>query len=123
VHYDPLLTKIIVRAADREEARRRMLRALLECRIEGPVSNLPYLRWILSDPDVIENRIDTGWLERNHTRYRAPGVGHVKREDVAAIAATLYAQAAAPARSDSGTADGLSPWVRAGRARMGKRPR
>jgi acetyl-CoA carboxylase biotin carboxylase subunit len=123
VHYDPLLTKIIVRAGDREEARRRMLRALLECRIEGPVSNLPYLRWILSDPDVIENRIDTGWLERNHARYRAPGVGHMKREDVAAIAATLYAQAAKPTRSDSGAGDGLSPWVRAGRARMGKRPR
>lgn len=125
VHYDPLLTKIIVRAGNREEARRRMLRALLECRIEGPVSNLPYLRWILSEPDVIANRIDTGWLERNHSRYRAPGVGHVEREDVAAIAATLYAHSAAakPARSDSGAGDALSPWVRAGRARTGKRPR
>jgi len=124
VHYDPLLSKIIVRAPNREEARRRMLRALLECRIEGPASNLPYLRWILSDPDVIENRLDTGWLERNHHRYRPPSVGHVRREDVAAIAATLYAHASTkPAATQSNASEGLSPWVRAGRARMGKRPR
>ena len=123
IHYDPLLSKIIVRAADREGARQRMLRALLECRIEGPVSNLPYLRWILSDPDVIENRIDTGWLERNHSRYRPPGVGHIAREDVAAIAATLFAHASAtPPRAEDGNSGAtLSPWVRAGRARMGKR--
>jgi len=124
VHYDPLLTKIIVRAATREEARRRMLRALLECRIEGPVSNLPYLRWILTEPDVIANRVDTGWLERNHARYRPPGVGHVGREDVAAIAATLYAHTASTRpRSTENQSDGLSSWVRAGRARLGKRPR
>ncbi len=127
VYYDPLLAKIVAHGATREEARRRMQRALVETRIEGPATNIPYLRWILDEPDVVENRVDTGWLERHHGRYSAPGVGPVRREEVAVIAATLFAHREAARRGAAGApppnGNGLSPWVRAGRAAGGRRSR
>jgi acetyl-CoA carboxylase biotin carboxylase subunit len=75
VHYDPMLAKLVSWGANREEARLRLLRALLEYRVEGPVTNIPYLRWILSDEEYIENRVHTAWLERHQSRFEHEDAG------------------------------------------------
>ncbi len=124
IHYDPMLAKVIVHARTREDARLRMLRALLETRVEGPATNAPYLRWILNEPDVRENRVDTGWLERNHSRFAGADSGRSRREQVAIIAAAIFAHRDASKTIADGPRapgeDGLTPWVRAGRARRGR---
>ncbi len=78
--YDPLLTKIIVHGADREEALAKMRQALDVTRISGIETNLAYLRQIIRDPLFIEGRITTRALATKFT-YRphtidvvAPGV-------------------------------------------------
>jgi len=121
VHYDPLLAKLVTWGVDREEARQRARAALVEYRIEGPTTNIPFLRWILSHPDFVENRIDTRWLERVQGSYRHTGIGFGKRDDLAAIAAAIHAHrtsATASLGSGDGRDDGggLSPWVRVRRA-------
>jgi acetyl/propionyl-CoA carboxylase alpha subunit len=128
IHYDPMLAKVIVHAATREDARRRMQRALVETRVEGPATNVPYLRWILDEPDVIENRVDTGWLERNHGGFAGSDAARPAREETAVIAAAIYAhrEASKPqsgAPEANGTGDGLTPWVRTNRARRGRSPK
>ncbi len=62
-HYDNLVAKLVVWAEDRELARRRMLRALEETRIEGVATTIPADVAILSHPDFIEAKHSTKWVE------------------------------------------------------------
>jgi acetyl-CoA carboxylase biotin carboxylase subunit len=124
VHYDPLLAKLITWGSDREEARERARAALIEYRIEGPTTNIPFLRWILSEPDFVNNEVHTGWLEGVQGNFEHTGLGFGKREDLAAIAAAIHthrssAQASLRADGGDGQSDGsgLTPWVRVGRAK------
>jgi acetyl-CoA carboxylase biotin carboxylase subunit len=122
IHYDPMLAKLITRGANRTEATIRMQSALIEYRIEGPTTNIPFLRWILAHPDFIENRVDTRWLEEVQEGYEPIGIGQGRREDVAAVAAAIHihrttSEASRTGADGRGEADGLSPWVRVGRAR------
>jgi acetyl-CoA/propionyl-CoA carboxylase, biotin carboxylase, biotin carboxyl carrier protein len=52
--YDPLIAKLISFGADRQEARRRMLRALDEYQIEGVKTTIPFHRYML-DRDVFSS--------------------------------------------------------------------
>jgi acetyl-CoA carboxylase biotin carboxylase subunit len=122
VHYDPMLAKLITWGATREEAVRRGNMALIEYRVEGPTTNIPFLRWILNHPDYMENRVDTGWLERVKGDYEPVEHGFGKRQDVAVIAAAIHAHRSASRAGSGGVpgpdgADSLSPWLRVGRAR------
>ena len=106
-----------------------MLRALIEYRIEGPRTNIPVLRWILSEPDYIAGEVDTGWLEKNLNRFQPPRRGHGNPDDIAIIAAAIHSYRSATAASrgvspsEDGCGGGLSPWVRIGRARRLRRDR
>ena len=64
VHYDPMLAKLIVHAASREEARRRAIAALREYAILGIRTNIPFLLEILAHPRFVNGTIDTGFLDR-----------------------------------------------------------
>jgi len=67
IHYDPLLAKLIVWAADRERALARLGRALAELRIEGIRTTAPLYRALLADPDFAAGRLDIGMLDRKLT--------------------------------------------------------
>ena len=95
--YDPLLSKLIVHAPDRESAIARMRRALDEYFIGGIKSNLPLFRQILDHPDFISARIDTGFLDR--LLVTPPTTANGERnglQEVAAIAAALFAATETP---------------------------
>jgi acetyl-CoA/propionyl-CoA carboxylase biotin carboxyl carrier protein len=62
-YYDNLVAKLIVWGADREHARRRMLRALRETEIEGIATTIPAHLAILEHPDWIEAKHSTKWVE------------------------------------------------------------
>ncbi|WP_295527186.1 carboxyl transferase domain-containing protein, partial [uncultured Pseudacidovorax sp.] len=64
-HYDTLLAKLIVasRSNDFADVRRRSLRALAECRIEGMATNLPLLRAIGERPEFAKQDVHTRFVE------------------------------------------------------------
>jgi acetyl/propionyl-CoA carboxylase alpha subunit/acetyl-CoA carboxylase carboxyltransferase component len=64
-HYDSLLAKVIGRAATHEEAAGRAERALEEFRLEGVESNIPLLRVLLTQPDVLAGRATTRYLDEH----------------------------------------------------------
>ncbi len=62
-YYDNLVGKLIVWGADREIARKRMLRALDELVVEGVATTAPADVAILSHPDFAAARHSTKWVE------------------------------------------------------------
>ena len=63
-NYDSLLAKVIVHDVDRPAAIRRARRCLDEMVIEGPRTNIPFLRRIVNHPDYIKGDVDTGFVAR-----------------------------------------------------------
>src|SRR5207245_770921 len=62
-YYDNLVAKIIVWGADRDQARRRMIRALTETEIEGIATTIPAHLAILCHPDFAAAEHSTKWVE------------------------------------------------------------
>lgn len=63
-YYDSLLAKVITWGEDREEARRRMIRSLEECVIEGIPTTIPFQLWILRNASFIRGDFDTSFIDR-----------------------------------------------------------
>jgi acetyl-CoA/propionyl-CoA carboxylase biotin carboxyl carrier protein len=61
--YDSLIAKLVVRAADREQARHRMLRALDEYVIEGVRTTIPAHRMLLQNEAFIDGSYSTRTVE------------------------------------------------------------
>jgi acetyl/propionyl-CoA carboxylase alpha subunit len=64
VHYDPLLFKLITRAATRAEALDRMSGALGRARVEGVRTTIPFLRRVVEHADVRAGRVHTQLAEQ-----------------------------------------------------------
>jgi acetyl/propionyl-CoA carboxylase alpha subunit len=64
IHYDPMLAKLIAHGRDRDEALRRLGRALRELRIEGIRTNVPLFEALLADEEFRAARFDIHWLDR-----------------------------------------------------------
>jgi len=63
-HYDSLIAKLIVHAETREDAIKRMARALDEYIIEGIKTTIPFHKRIMGNKDFIEGNIDTRFIEK-----------------------------------------------------------
>ena len=62
--YDSMFAKLVVGGADREQARRRMLRSLDEFVVEGVPTTIPVHRWVLGTDAFRRSEHTTTWLER-----------------------------------------------------------
>ncbi|MGI9103264.1 MAG: acetyl-CoA carboxylase biotin carboxylase subunit [Terriglobales bacterium] len=128
IDYDPLLAKLIGYGADREQAMRRLRRALYEYVVVGIKTNISLFLRILQDPDFRAGKLDTGFLERLLSQP-APAAGMddgvdrtAERERVAAIAAGIFTvvESTAPKSVNGASANGAgqtkaSPWKQAAR--------
>jgi propionyl-CoA carboxylase alpha chain len=94
VHYDPMLAKIIVHGPTRDDARRRLARALAESRLHGVVTNRELLVGILREEEFAAGAIDTGYLSRHDPAALARAWRSPQALPVHAVAAALAAQAA-----------------------------
>lgn len=68
--YDPMISKLIVKATTREYAIERMRAALDEYKITGIKTNIPYLNAIINMPDFVNGNYDTAFLEKNDAQLR-----------------------------------------------------
>jgi acetyl-CoA carboxylase biotin carboxylase subunit len=121
--YDPMISKLVVWGASRQEAIARMRRALGEYVIGGIKTTIPFHRWLMEDDDFLAGRLDTGFIERRY-RPQAPHPDELT-QDVALIVAVLddwqaTRQAAATPAASSGR-DDVNPWKLAGRVDLMRR--
>jgi 3-methylcrotonyl-CoA carboxylase alpha subunit len=71
-HYDPMITKVIVKGAERDGALSRMTSALDDFRIEGVATNIGFLRNTIAHPAFREGRTFTRFVET----YMSELLGH-----------------------------------------------
>jgi acetyl-CoA carboxylase, biotin carboxylase subunit len=91
IDYDPLLAKLIGYGTDRAQARARLVRALTEYFVGGIKTNISLFRRILSDPEFVAGRVDTGYLDRLLAQPDESAPADAKAAAVAAIAAGVFA--------------------------------
>ncbi|HEV2722518.1 MAG TPA: acetyl-CoA carboxylase biotin carboxylase subunit [Thermoanaerobaculia bacterium] len=112
VFYDPMLSKLVAHAPTRVEAIERMRRALVEYRVDGIETTIPFFRFIMDHPDFRAAKFDTGFIDRVLPQMSLEAAdGHV---DAAIAAAAIMAfeesqQIQLPEESES-------RWKRAARA-------
>jgi 3-methylcrotonyl-CoA carboxylase alpha subunit len=70
--YDPMIAKLIVHAKDRPSAIAALRLALVNTRVDGPKTNLSFLRRIATEPAFIKAEIDTGFIGRHLTSLLRP---------------------------------------------------
>ena len=61
--YDPMVAKLVAHGRDRDEALRRMRRALRETRVDGIETSIPFFLSLLEDADVLSANVSTQFLE------------------------------------------------------------
>ena len=118
-HYDPLISKLSVWGATRDQALARMRRALREYVVTGIQTNLRFHERLLQHPAFAAGEYDTGFVEAE----RAALIGDTTRKDDGDELAVALAVAVArqEKRTAQRAADGsgcLSPWVAAHRLRL-----
>jgi acetyl-CoA carboxylase biotin carboxylase subunit len=97
-YYDPLLAKLIVWGVDRDQAIRRMRRALVDLVIQGVESSRDFHVRVMDDEEFQDGAIDIQWLERRLASIlqRKPNDDSIR---VAAIAGALLAEGERAART------------------------
>ena len=71
IAYDPMIAKLIAHGQTRDEALDRLAAALAETEVEGVVTNLPFLRWLVAHPAVRAGDTTTAFLVE-HPPLSAP---------------------------------------------------
>jgi acetyl-CoA carboxylase biotin carboxylase subunit len=88
IYYDPMIAKIIAKADNRNDALRKMRRALQELNIMGITTNKAFLLAILQNHDFINGNFDTHFLDKQFKYENADY--NTEQRNYFAIAALLF---------------------------------
>ena len=105
VHYDPMIAKLIVHADTREDAIRRMVRAIDEYQITGVATTLAFCRFVLQHEVFTSGSFDTGFVEKY---FRPELLAGETTEDLEAVALMLSAHLIEQTSSAVAPAEGSS---------------
>jgi len=91
IYYDPMIAKLIVHAATREDARLRMLRAIEEYEISGIKTTLPFCYYVLKHQLFIDGSFDTKFVDNHFNAEDLQPINH-DDEEIAGIMAAIEAK-------------------------------
>lgn len=89
IHYDSMISKLIVWAENRTEAIERMKRALYEYKITGVKTSIKFLERIMETEDFRSGNYDTNFIEKNKEILLAQTKCDENSEDMIIIAAYI----------------------------------
>jgi len=88
IQYDPMIAKLITHGKDREEARRKMIRAIDEYKISGIETTLGFCKFTLQHPEFISGHYNTHFVEKYFSSEQLKEPLN-KEEEIAASIAVL----------------------------------
>ncbi|OAX77798.1 hypothetical protein ACJ72_07899, partial [Emergomyces africanus] len=109
-HYDPMISKLIVRGSNRTEALRNLRVALEEYEVAGPVTNIEFLKRVCKSPDFVSGNVETGYIDKHKEELFAKEP--VEDEVLAQVALSCLlneSKSVKPASGPAGAAVGFSP--------------
>lgn len=108
VEYDPILSKLIVHAENRQDCIGRMIRALRDYVILGILTPIPFLVDILSSEEFSSGETYTDFIDTNFAKWTPT----IKDTDLVALAYMVDALAShkTAAGAIQGDAEAASPW-------------
>ncbi len=89
IYYDPMISKLIAWAETREEAIKRMRRALYNYKITGIKTSIKFLERIMETPDFVDGKYNTHFVENNFDFLMKPNGFTDDNEDIAIITVFL----------------------------------
>jgi propionyl-CoA carboxylase alpha chain len=111
IYYDPMLSKLIVHAANREEAMRGMVRAIDDYTISGVKNTLRFCRFVMEHPAFVSGNFDTNFI-RDHYQPEMlrPYFSEEEREVAGMFAAFIRESSAKNLVPVVESNSGPSPW-------------
>jgi len=110
IYYDPLLSKLIVHAATRELACKKMIRAIDDYQISGVATTLPFGKYVMQHHAFLSGQFDTKFIETYFTPD-ALKQSNAEEEKIAGLFATiLLDKATAPAAINTPSQKQISKW-------------
>lgn len=108
IYYDPMIAKLIVHAANREQAIERMTRAIAEYKISGVQTTLDFCSWAINHDAFKSGNFDTHFVKQYFTPEILKQELTQEETEVAAMAAEILFQqnnkaASTNARSEEAT--------------------
>jgi len=88
-HYDPMLAKVVGYGASREEARRRLVRALEQTTVFGPVTNKSFLIRTLEHRAFVSGGATTAFIDRHFAQGSDAMLRPVATPTAVALASAL----------------------------------
>ncbi|CAO3693897.1 unnamed protein product [Rhizopus stolonifer] len=64
VHYDPMISKLVVHGENRNDALRRFRRALEQYQIVGLNTNISFIKKVCEHPEFIKGEVETGFIQQ-----------------------------------------------------------
>ncbi len=110
VHYDPMIAKLVVWAADRPAAVRRMSQALAGTQAVGPTTNIAFLAAVAGHRAYGAAELDTGFIDRHAGELMAAAEPASDRVLALASLAVLQSRRAAAEAHAARSGDPHSPW-------------
>jgi acetyl-CoA carboxylase biotin carboxylase subunit len=86
IYYDPMLSKLIAWASDRQHAIERMRRSLREYAVVGVDTTIPFCLFVMENENFIKGNFDTSFVQKEFSAEKL----RYKEEQMAAVAAALY---------------------------------
>src|SRR5947209_6274081 len=111
VYYDPMIAKLIVWGADRDQAIRRFRAALTETQVGGLKTNIAFLARLAGHPAFKEADLDTRFIERHQADLLAPPRPASDKEVALAALGLLLKRAEEARQAALASADPWSPWA------------
>jgi len=107
IYYDPMLAKLIVHGIDREDAIKRMIKAIEEYRVKGVETTLPFGRYVLSHSSFISGNYDTHFV-KNY--FVSENMATKDEKELAVILAAKFIQEESDKKKVGAQSPPVSTW-------------
>ncbi len=117
IHYDPMISKLIIWAKTRNEAIARMKRALYEYKITGVKTSIPFLEKIMDTPDFKTGNYNTHFIDKNAEYLKIDEPFEIEQQDIAMFVTYLDFMKKQESQVQDNVTNKPSPWKEFGKKR------